>query len=144
VLFWAVLPQLVPELIMITRANNYFGRFCHTGGLHALPLSRAVPAPPSVCRRLAPHAPVGTSVTSMCWLLHSPKQQGDVYTETTCCTRMFQVFQVFYRYITSVLYRCCKSRSECYTYCNAIYVYFMCMFQMSVSDLCYKCFIWML
>jgi hypothetical protein len=31
----------------------------------------------------------------------------------TCCKRMFKVFQIFQKYVASVSYGCCKSRSEC-------------------------------
>jgi hypothetical protein len=40
--------------------------------------------------------------------------------ETACWKRLFQVFQMFQRYIASVLYRCCKSKLGCYTCCNGI------------------------
>ena len=33
-----------------------------------------------------------------------------------CCKNMFQVFQMFHRYVASVLYGRCKSRSRCCTY----------------------------
>jgi hypothetical protein len=56
----------------------------------------------------------------------------------------FKVFQMFQRYITSVLYRCCKSRSGYCTYCNGytrmIQVYVPNV--SSVSDVCCKFFIW--
>jgi hypothetical protein len=35
-----------------------------------------------------------------------------------CCKRMFHVFQMFYRYVSSVSCGCCKSRSGCCIYCN--------------------------
>ena len=63
--------------------------------------------------------------------------------ESTCCKLMFQVFQMFQRYVASVLYRCCKNRPGCCTCCNG-YTH---MFQvyvlnvLSVSDVCCKCFI---
>jgi hypothetical protein len=59
------------------------------------------------------------------------------------------MFRVFQRYVATVSYRCCKSRSRryksrsgCCTYCNS----YARMFQMyvlnvsSLSDVCYKCF----
>jgi hypothetical protein len=64
-------------------------------------------------------------------------------TESACLKRMFQVF---HRYVVSVLYRRCKSRSSCCTCCKDLTR----MFQVyalnasSVPDVCCKCFIWML
>jgi hypothetical protein len=55
---------------------------------------------------------------------------------------MFLVFQVFHRYITNVLYRCCKSRSKCCICCNS----YTSIFQvyvlnvLPVSNVCCKCF----
>jgi len=49
---------------------------------------------------------------------------------------------MFQRYVASVLYQYCKSRSGCYTCCNS----YTRMFQMyvpnlsSISDVCCKCF----
>jgi hypothetical protein len=74
--------------------------------------------------------------------LHSSKQQGDFYAESTCCNYIFQVFQVFQRYIASVSYRCCKSRSGCCICCND----YARMFQVyvlnvsSISNVRYKYF----
>jgi hypothetical protein len=56
---------------------------------------------------------------------------------------MFQVFQMFLRYVASVVYRCCKSISGYCTCCNG----YTRMFQvyvlsvLSVLDECCKCFI---
>jgi hypothetical protein len=52
---------------------------------------------------------------------------------------MFTVFQMFQRYITSVPYWCCKTRSGC---CNS-YVYMFQVYVLNVlfvSDVCCKCF----
>ena len=38
--------------------------------------------------------------------------------ESACCKRMFQVFQMFQRYVSSVSYGCCKSRSGYHICCN--------------------------
>jgi hypothetical protein len=53
--------------------------------------------------------------------IHSPKQQGDVCAETACCKHLFQVFQIFQRYVASVLYQCSKSRSGRCTCCNGVF-----------------------
>jgi hypothetical protein len=37
---------------------------------------------------------------------------------SACCKHMFQVFQIFQRYVASVSDGCCKSRSGCCTCCN--------------------------
>jgi hypothetical protein len=53
------------------------------------------------------------------------------------------MFQVFQRYVASVVYRCCKSISGCDTCCNGC----IRMFQVYVPDVsyvldvCCKCFI---
>jgi hypothetical protein len=78
-----------------------------------------------------------------------------------CCKHMFQVFRIFQRYVASVSYGCCKSRSRCCICCNGN----TCMLQTSVlnvsfifhvsckcvyldvayvSYICCKRFIWML
>ena len=41
--------------------------------------------------------------------LNSSKQQDDICAESAFCKHIFQVFQMFHRYVASVLYRCCKS-----------------------------------
>jgi hypothetical protein len=38
--------------------------------------------------------------------------------ERACCKHMFQVFQMFHRYVVSVPYGCCISRSGCCICCN--------------------------
>jgi hypothetical protein len=38
--------------------------------------------------------------------------------ENACCKRMFQVFQMFQRYVAIVSYECCKSRLKCCICCN--------------------------
>jgi hypothetical protein len=38
--------------------------------------------------------------------------------KNTCCKRMFQVFQMFQRYVASVSDEYCKSRSGCFICCN--------------------------
>jgi hypothetical protein len=60
-----------------------------------------------------------------------------------CCKRMFQLLQMFQRYIASVSYRWSKSRSRYCIYCND----YTCMLQASVlnvsfvfSDVCCKYF----
>jgi hypothetical protein len=87
--------------------------------------SRAAVA--SLQRRAAAAGPPPTSTASavasgelfMPTSLHSHKQQRRCYAESVCCKRMFQVFQMFQRYVASVLYGCCKSRSEyCILCCN--------------------------
>jgi hypothetical protein len=56
---------------------------------------------------------------------------------------MFQVFQKFQRYVASVLYRCCKSRSGCGICCNG-YIHMFLVFYLfqayvvSVSSECCK------
>ena len=67
------------------------------------------------------------------------KRQGDVCPERACCKHMFRVFC---RYVASVLYRCCKSRSKCCICCNGCTL----MLQTSApnvssvfSDVCCKC-----
>jgi hypothetical protein len=79
-----------------------------------------------------------------------------------CCKRMFQVFNMFHMYVTSVLYRCCKSRSYVAYVAMAIHICCKRLFQMFylffsdvscmcvyldvvyVSHICCKCFIWIL
>jgi hypothetical protein len=59
---------------------------------------------------------------------------------------MFQVFQMFQRYVSSVSYGYCKSRLGCCTCCNG-YIRMSQEFVqnvLSVSDVCCKYFIWML
>ena len=78
------------------------------------------------------------------------------------CKSMFQMFQLCQMYVSSVSYRCCKSRSGCCICCNDC----TCMLQVSapnvssifldlcckcvyldvayVSHICCNCFIWML
>jgi hypothetical protein len=58
---------------------------------------------------------------------------------TLCRKLMFQVFQMFWRYVANVLYLCCKSRLGCYTCCNGVSR--VCLNISSVSDICCKCFI---
>jgi hypothetical protein len=53
---------------------------------------------------------------------------------------------MFQRYVTSVVYRCCKSRSGCSTCCNG-YTHIFQVYVPNISfvpDVCCKCFIWML
>jgi hypothetical protein len=63
--------------------------------------------------------------------IHSPKQQGVVRAETTCCKHLFQVFQLFQRYVASVLYRYCKADWD---------VVHVAMMFSSVSPKCFICF----
>jgi hypothetical protein len=84
--------------------------------------------------RPRPHHSAAPASSFASTSLSSSKQQ--VYaTESTCCNNMFQVFQIFHRYVVSVVYRCCKSRSRCYTCCND----YKRMFQVYVSK-CLICF----
>jgi hypothetical protein len=46
---------------------------------------------------------------------------------------MFQVFQMFQKYVASVVYQCCKSRSGYCASCNG--------YTRMFSSLCSKCFI---
>jgi hypothetical protein len=39
--------------------------------------------------------------------------------ESVCCKSMFQVFQMFQRYVTRVSYGCCETRSRCCICCNS-------------------------
>jgi hypothetical protein len=55
------------------------------------------------------------------------------YAESACCKHMFQLFQLFQRYVASASYGCCKSRSGCCTCCKS-------MFQMFLVVCCSKCF----
>jgi hypothetical protein len=82
---------------------------------------------------------------------------------------MFQVFQMFSRYVASVSYGCCKSRSRCYICCNGytrmlqasvsnvssvfqtyvacVFIWMLQVFYLDVvyvSYICCKYFIWML
>jgi hypothetical protein len=75
---------------------------------------------------------------------------------------MFYVFQVFHRYVVIVSYGCYKSRSRCCICCNGLYVcckglflmfhlcfriYVASVFYLDVtyvSQVCCKCFIWIL
>jgi hypothetical protein len=50
--------------------------------------------------------------------------------KTACCKIIFQVFQMFQRYVGSVVYRCCKGDRDVAHVVMAIYIYFKCMFQM--------------
>ena len=53
---------------------------------------------------------------------------------------------MFQRYVASVVYRCCKSRSGCCTCCNG-YTRMFLVYVPNVSSVlgeCWKCFIWML
>jgi hypothetical protein len=77
--------------------------------------------------------------------------------ETAYCKRLFQVFQMFYRYVASVLYQCCKNISGC---CNGVSSVcskcstlfsdvccksrYRCCIYMHVASVCFKCFIRML
>jgi hypothetical protein len=54
--------------------------------------------------------PASSSVSTS---LHSSKAASKCGTESACCKRMFQVFQMFQRYVASISYGCCKSRSRC-------------------------------
>jgi hypothetical protein len=51
--------------------------------------------------------------------------------KSTCCKHMFQVFQIFQRYVVIVLYERCKSRSEDVAHVSYI---------VSVLEACCKCF----
>jgi hypothetical protein len=55
------------------------------------------------------------------------------YVESACYTSMFQVFQMFQRYVANVVYQCCKSRSGCCTCCNG----YTRMFQVYVLNVSY-------
>jgi hypothetical protein len=57
------------------------------------------------------------------------------YVESVCCKCMFEVFQMFQRYVASVSYGCCKSRSECCIYCKVFHMYVA-----SVYSKCFICF----
>jgi hypothetical protein len=95
-----------------------------------LPLHRAF-----ACRNLLERVdPPRSSLPDLHGLLH---RSGDLYTgelhvptslhsqtarrycsQSACCKHMFQVFQMFQRYVASVLYWCCKNRSGCCICCN--------------------------
>jgi hypothetical protein len=86
------------------------------------------------------------------------------YAKSSCCKRMFQLFQIFQRYVASISYECCKSRSGCCTcyicckcfrwilqvYCSKCFSHFRRMLHVfyqgvaHVSHICCKCFIRML
>jgi hypothetical protein len=63
------------------------------------PLSRSVP--------LTSSTPTSSSASTSLHFLS--KQQVDLAPESACCKRLFQMFQ---RYVASVSYGCCKSRSR--------------------------------
>jgi hypothetical protein len=58
---------------------------------------------------------------------------GDSKYRSTCCNRMFYVFQVYITYVSS---GCCKSRSGVTYVVMAIHICF------NISNVCCKCFIW--
>jgi hypothetical protein len=81
------------------------------------PLARTTQLP----TRWLPHhhsaalsSPQASSSTSNPFLI----QAGSRFCASACCKRMFQVFQMFHRYVVSVSYGCCKSRSGCCRSCN--------------------------
>ena len=59
------------------------------------------------------------------------------FAESTCYKRIFKVFQ---RYVVSVSYRCCKSRSGCFTCCKCFRSIWQAFVQnvSSVPDVCGK------
>ena len=61
-----------------------------------------------------------------CWisLCSAPPASLPGFAESACCKSMFQVFQMFQRYVAGVVYQCYKSRSEYCTVVMAIYVCF--------------------
>jgi hypothetical protein len=65
-----------------------------------------------------------------------------VMLKSICCKHMFQVFQIFQRYIAIVSYEYCKSRSGYYTCCISYKLMLQVSIQniLSTSDLCCKYF----
>ena len=61
-----------------------------------------------------------------CWisLSSAPPASLPGFAESACCKSMFQVFQMFQRYVAGVVYRCYKGRLEYCTVVMAIYVCF--------------------
>jgi hypothetical protein len=55
---------------------------------------------------------------------------NEMFVETARCKRIFEVFQVFQRYVATVLYRCCKIKSGYCICCNGCTQ----MLQASVSN----------
>jgi hypothetical protein len=88
-------------------------------------------------------------VTPECYSLHSSKQQIDVMLKMHVARIYFKVFQLFQRYVASVVYQCCKSRSGCCNIAIAIHVCFKCIFQIFylfqtyVTSVLYGCCIYM-
>jgi hypothetical protein len=81
------------------------------------------------CRRARPHRLVGPLPPARVGMvvpvrrcsppaLTPPTAGIDRPRPPPCCRCMFQVFQMFHRYVASVSYGCCKSRSGCCIYCN--------------------------
>ena len=78
------------------------------------------------CRQRAPHLPpqrhsVASSSASASSCVDEPpfvQAASRCYAESACCNSMFQVFQMFQRYVVSVLCGCCKSRSGYCICCN--------------------------
>ena len=64
------------------------------------------------------------------------------YAESACCKRMFQVFQIFQKYVASVSYGCCKSRLGYCICCKCFRGILQAFVQSvsSVSDVCCKRF----
>jgi hypothetical protein len=57
---------------------------------------------------------VTRAVRSRCAVLRTPSRLPG-FAGSACCNYLFQMFQ---RYVASVSYGCCKSRSWCYICCN--------------------------
>jgi hypothetical protein len=78
--------------------------------------------------------------------LHSPKQQRDVALKAHVANIYFKCFGYFLLYVASVSYECCKSRSRWGISCNG-YTHMFQVYVLNVSfvsEVCCKCFIWVL
>jgi hypothetical protein len=100
-------------------------------------------------RRPPHHSTASSSVlvsSSASTSLRSSKQQADAMMKVHVAIVCFKYFRCFLRYIASIVYRCCKSISTCYTCCNG-YTRMFQVYVLSVSsvlDECCKCFVWIL
>jgi hypothetical protein len=101
------------------------------------------PATPPLCAGVDLRADIELCMSTS---LRSSEKQGNIALKLHVAKLMFQVFQLFQRYVASILYRYCKSRLGCCTSCNGYTHMFEVYVQniLSVSDIYCKCFIWML
>jgi len=107
-----------------------------------LPLPRFVPSTNSISATSAPFHGFELRVGVKLRVDEPPFVQGAsiCYAASACCNSMFQMFS---RYVASVVYQCCKSRSGCCTCCNG-YTRMFEVYVSSVPDECCKYFVWML